>query len=59
MHMMEKAITKLILKIMFKKHSSIFKGNSLLLEKFIPFEMEVSVIAARNTSGQIKSYQLC
>jgi 5-(carboxyamino)imidazole ribonucleotide synthase len=35
-----------------------FKGNSLLLEKFIPFEMEVSVIAARNTSGQIKSYQL-
>jgi len=35
-----------------------FKGKSLLLEKFIPFEMEVSVIAARNTMGQIKSYPL-
>jgi len=35
-----------------------FKGNPLLLEKFIPFKMEVSVIAARNTSGQIKSYPL-
>ena len=35
-----------------------FKGNPLLLEKFIPFEMEVSVISARNTKGQIKSYPL-
>ena len=35
-----------------------FKGKPLLLEKFIPFEMEVSVIAARNTMGQIKSYPL-
>ena len=35
-----------------------FKGKSLLLEKFIPFEMEVSVIVSRNTKGQIKSYPL-
>ncbi len=35
-----------------------FEGNSLLLEKFIPFKMEVSVISARNTKGQIKSYPL-
>ena len=28
------------------------------MEKFIPFEMEVSVISARNTMGQIKSYPL-
>ena len=35
-----------------------FKGNPLLLEKFIPFKMEVSVISARNTKGQIKSYPL-
>jgi 5-(carboxyamino)imidazole ribonucleotide synthase len=35
-----------------------FKGKSLLLEKFIPFKMEVSVISARNTIGQIKSYPL-
>ena len=35
-----------------------FKGQNLLLEKFIPFTMEVSVIAARNTKGQIKTYPL-
>jgi len=35
-----------------------FKGQSLLLEKFIPFKMEVSVIASRNTKGQIKTYPL-
>jgi len=35
-----------------------FKGKFLLLEKFIPFKMEVSVIAARNTKGEIKSYPL-
>lgn len=35
-----------------------FKGQKLLLEKFIPFKMEVSVIAARNTQGQIKTYPL-
>jgi 5-(carboxyamino)imidazole ribonucleotide synthase len=35
-----------------------FKGNPLLLEKFIPFKMEVSVIASRNTKGQIKTYPL-
>jgi len=35
-----------------------FKGRNLLLEKFIPFKMEVSVIASRNTKGQIKTYPL-
>lgn len=35
-----------------------FKGQKLLLEKFVPFKMEVSVIAARNTLGQIKTYPL-
>jgi 5-(carboxyamino)imidazole ribonucleotide synthase len=35
-----------------------FKGQNLMLEKFIPFKMEVSVIAARNTKGQIKTYPL-
>ncbi|WP_256359101.1 5-(carboxyamino)imidazole ribonucleotide synthase [Candidatus Nitrosarchaeum limnium] len=35
-----------------------FQGKKLMLEKFIPFKMEVSVIAARNTKGQIKTYPL-
>lgn len=35
-----------------------FKGQPLLLEKFVPFVMEVSVIASRNTKGQIKTYPL-
>ena len=35
-----------------------FKGQSLLLEKFVPFKMEVSVIASRNTKGQIKTFPL-
>jgi len=35
-----------------------FHGRNLLLEKFIPFKMEVSVIATRNTKGQIKTYPL-
>ena len=35
-----------------------FKNSNLMLEKFIPFKMEVSVIAARNTKGQIKTYPL-
>lgn len=35
-----------------------FKGQRLMLEKFVPFKMEVSVIAARNTKGQIKTFPL-
>ena len=35
-----------------------FKGQKLLLEKFVPFKMEVSVIASRSTKGQIKTYPL-
>lgn len=35
-----------------------FEGQKLMLEKFVPFKMEVSVIAARNTKGQIKTYPL-
>ncbi len=43
---------------MYKRHMIIFKGQPLLLEKFVPFSMEVSVIASRNTHGQIKTYPL-
>ncbi|MFB5607624.1 MAG: 5-(carboxyamino)imidazole ribonucleotide synthase [Candidatus Nitrosomaritimum yanchengensis] len=35
-----------------------FQGQKLMLEKFIPFKMEVSVIAVRNTEGEIKTYPL-
>ena len=35
-----------------------FKGQILMLEKFVPFKMEVSVIASRNTKGEIKTYPL-
>jgi 5-(carboxyamino)imidazole ribonucleotide synthase len=33
-----------------------FQGRSLMLEKVINFQMEVSVIAARNTKGEIATY---
>lgn len=33
-----------------------FSRRSLMLEKFVDFKMEVSVIAARNTKGQIATY---
>ena len=35
-----------------------FEGKSLMVEKFVNFKMEVSVIAARNTNGDITTYQL-
>ena len=35
-----------------------FDGKSLMVEKFINFKMEVSVIAARNTKGDIITYPL-
>jgi len=35
-----------------------FKVKNLMLEKFVQFKTEVSVIAARNTKGQIKTYPL-
>ncbi len=35
-----------------------FKGQKLMLERFVPFKQEVSVIASRNTKGQIKTYPL-
>jgi len=35
-----------------------FDGKSLMVEKFVNFEMEVSVIAARNTKGDIVTYPL-
>lgn len=35
-----------------------FKDKELMLEKFIPFKMEVSVIAARNTKGDIANFPL-
>ena len=36
----------------------IFDGQSLMIEKFVNFKMEVSVIASRSTSGEIKTYPL-
>jgi 5-(carboxyamino)imidazole ribonucleotide synthase len=41
-----------------QKAFNYFNGQKLLLEKFIPFKIEVSVIASRNTKGQIKTYPL-
>jgi len=35
-----------------------FDGKSLMIEKFVDFKMEVSVIAARNTKGEIVAYPL-
>ena len=35
-----------------------FDGKSLMVEKFVNFKMEVSVIAARNTNGEIVAYPL-
>ena len=35
-----------------------FDGKSLMVEKFVNFKMEVSVIAARNTEGDIVTYPL-
>ena len=36
----------------------LFEGQSLMIEKFVDFKMEVSVIASRNTSGEIRTYPL-
>jgi 5-(carboxyamino)imidazole ribonucleotide synthase len=33
-----------------------FAGRTMMLERFVDFKMEVSVIAARNTKGQIATY---
>jgi len=35
-----------------------FDGKSLMVEKFVDFKMEVSVIAVRNTKGEIAVYPL-
>ena len=35
-----------------------FAGRSIMLERIVDFQMEVSVIAARNTKGQIATYPL-
>ena len=35
-----------------------FNGKSLMVEKFVDFKMEVSVIAIRNTKGAIATYPL-
>ena len=33
------------------------KGGSLVLEAFIPFEREISVVVARNENGEIRDYE--
>ena len=35
---------------------NLFEGRALMVEEFVDFKMEVSVIAARNTAGEIKTY---
>ena len=35
-----------------------FGGKNLMVEKFVDYKMEVSVIAARNTKGEITAYPL-
>ncbi len=35
-----------------------FRGRAMMLERFVPFKMEVSVIAARSTRGEIRTYPL-
>ena len=35
---------------------NLFSGKTLMVEKFVKFEKEVSVIAARNTKGEISTY---
>jgi 5-(carboxyamino)imidazole ribonucleotide synthase len=35
-----------------------FEGKSLMVEKFVNFKMEVSVIAIRNTKGEIATYPM-
>ena len=35
-----------------------FEGRTMMLERFVNFKMEVSVIAARSTRGQIATYPL-
>ena len=35
---------------------NVFEGKPLIVEEFVDFEMEVSVIAARNTNGEIQTY---
>ncbi len=39
-----------------EKSYQFFAGKALMLERFVDFKMEVSVIAARNTKGQIATY---
>lgn len=41
-----------------QKAFNYFNEKKLMLEKFVPFKMEVSVIAARNTRGDIKTFPL-
>jgi len=41
-----------------QKAFNYFNEKKLMLEKFVPFKMEVSVIVARNTRGDIKTFPL-
>ena len=54
--MMEGEISRLLLRMRLKKAYHHFDGKSLMVEKFVNFKMEVSVIAARNTKGDIATY---
>ena len=56
--MMEGEISRLHHQMRFEKAYQHFDGKSLMVEKFVNFKMEVSVIAARNTKGDITAYPL-
>ena len=58
MHMTEEEILKLIHQNKYFQAYNFFNQKNLMLEKFIPFKLEVSVIAARNTKGEIKTFPL-
>ena len=49
---------KIVLESEIEKAYRHFDGKSLMVEKFVDFKMEVSVIAARNTKGEIAAYPL-
>ena len=35
---------------------SYFSGNELMVEKFVPFKKEISIMVARNPSGEVESF---
>ena len=49
---------KIVSETEIEKAYQYFDGKSLMIEKFVDFKMEVSVIAVRNTKGEIAAYPM-